>query len=265
MRKIYHIYIENFFLLNMIFLFSLFKITSVYLKCSVTHIRILKGAFLGAVGMCLLLMIPFGRYMKFILGYGVLNFFLIHYIFRSRNKKRVLQIAVTVMIAAITLGGCMVASCRLIKPQNTIQTGFLTLIEAMIICKVLCWIQKEKKTQIYPVRLFLGEKTWDAKGLFDTGNSLVEPISGKPVSVMDNSIIGQVRLPETGYRVIPYRSVGMANGIMDGYIFEKMEIDGPDGKIEVKQPVIAISKQALSTTGTYRMILHPKLFVESEE
>lgn len=258
----------------MIFLFSLFKITSVYLKCSVTHIKILKGALWGAAGMCLLLILPFGKYLKYIFGYGILNVFLIRYIFQGKNIfslkdrmawKRTLQIAVCVMVTAMLLGGSLVASKRILRLENTTQISIVTLMEGMLICKSLQWILKNKKQKIYSVKLFQGEKNWCVEGLFDTGNSLVEPISGKPVSVLQMTDSELELLPKTGYRIIPYRSVGTTNGLMDGYIFDKLEIAGPYGLIHIKYPIVAISKQPLSTTGTYRMILHPKLFVESEE
>ena len=263
----------------MIFLFSLFKITSVYLKCSVTHIRILKGAVLGAVVMCLLLVLPLPNCLKFVLGYGILNLFLIRYIFRGKffcgknplfikgkeDLKRTLQIAVTVMVVAMLLGGGLFVSGKIKKPETTMQISLITLAEGMVICIALRWSQKEKKQKIYSVRLIQGEHILCTDGLLDTGNSLVEPISKKPVSVVELSVVQGDFLPETGYRIIPFRSVGMENGLMDGYILERMEIDGPYGMICIERPVIAISKQPLSTNGTYRMILHPKLFVESEE
>ena len=53
--------------------------------------------------------------------------------------------------------------------------------------------------------------------LVDSGNTLTEPISGAPVSVLDARIFYRL-WPEglSGFRVIPYHSVGKKSGILKG-------------------------------------------------
>jgi len=264
-REIYHIYIENFFLLNMVFLLSAYEITSVYLRCTVTHLQILKGALLGAIGMCLILIIPIGGASRFFVGYLLLNVLLIKYIFGAgKSKNR--NLAMVTMVVSMLLGGALMLLKKLIRADSTLIMLAGTLFITFFVCRLLKMQQKKEDTNLCRATLFLGEKQWEVQALMDTGNSLFEPISGKPVSLVESGIWGH--LPEFSpntYRVIPFHSVGKENGLLPGYIFDKLEIETIQSRRTIVNPIIGISNQPLSSNETYQMILHPKLFMEREE
>lgn len=95
--------------------------------------------------------------------------------------------------------------------------------------------------------------------ILDTGNFLVEPISGKPVSVMEENYLAEY-LPksewENGFRLIPYRSIGRRHGMMRGLTFDCMEIRAGRRCVRVEQPVIGLVRGILPQEGSYQMLLH---------
>lgn len=122
---------------------------------------------------------------------------------------------------------------------------------------------KEKRrlsAQLYEVRLQLGELTLRVKGLLDTGNSLRDPISGKPVSILDKESVKQLPLTQEGLLLIPYRAVGTASGILYGFTADRMELVYDNERWEVLRPVIGIANEPVSARQEYGMLLSPLLF-----
>lgn len=79
-------------------------------------------------------------------------------------------------------------------------------------------------------------------GFIDSGNSLTEPVSGKPVVVVPLRVINEL-LPveeERGqrYTIIPFRSVGISHGVMEGYRMDSILVNGK----RIRSPVFAISE-----------------------
>lgn len=96
--------------------------------------------------------------------------------------------------------------------------------------------------------------------LVDTGNSLVEPISGKPVSLLDKNVFDSLFALEspTSFRAIPYHSVGKENGILQGFLLPKMEVEWEGIHREFQNVYIGVCPELFLQKGPYKMILNPK-------
>lgn len=106
-----------------------------------------------------------------------------------------------------------------------------------------------------PVELTLGDQTVRLTALRDTGNFLTDPVTGKPVLVVDAKIAGKLTglpLPALqnpvdtigtypGLRLIPYQTVG-GSGFMLGLKIPKAKVGGKQGSV-----LVAFSPQILST------------------
>lgn len=117
------------------------------------------------------------------------------------------------------------------------------------------------RRNIYEVRLNENGEEIAVKALFDTGNALCDPLSGRPVSVMEDS--GKVRewmarYPQK-YRAIPYRSVGNEHGILEGIVIDELVIKKEDGQVVRKGTVVALYGGKLSKNGDFKMILNHSL------
>ena len=82
-----------------------------------------------------------------------------------------------------------------------------------------------------------GEKIWQGRGLIDTGNSLKEPISGRPVHIVSSDVANAVTAGNAGYMAIPYRSMGNPCGILNGYRVDEITA----GTVKRKGAVIAVN------------------------
>lgn len=99
------------------------------------------------------------------------------------------------------------------------------------------------------------------KALFDTGNFLIDPISGKPVSVVEETDITRrwLEMYPQKYKIIPYQSVGRAHGILEGIVVDELMIQKEREQVVKKGAVIALYKGKLSKDGAFQMILNRSL------
>lgn len=116
----------------------------------------------------------------------------------------------------------------------------------------------------YQVRLFLNEKSKEFTAMADSGNRLVEPVTGKPVSIIAVADAKEFLGEKVGVLMIPYRAVGTKNGMLPGVIFDRMEVMSEEhGSIWIERPIVAISKEPLFFGKDFTMIL-PECLVSGE-
>lgn len=142
--------------------------------------------------------------------------------------------------------------------------------------------------EFYEVKLYYNEKTATIKALLDTGNELYDPLYQKPVLVMEfhemetlltKQVYGQLQeeiaackedgvmsMPSLslremlpGLHVVPFTSVGKANGKLVALIIDKVLIRGEKEEVEREKVVVALSDDKLSVENRYQMILHKDL------
>lgn len=114
---------------------------------------------------------------------------------------------------------------------------------------------------IYEVVLTENGESIELKALFDTGNLLTDPVSGKPVSVVEETdFLRQwlAKYPQK-YKVIPYHSIGNEHGILEGMVLDELMIQKKNEKKVEKDTIIALYAGRLSKDGTFQMILNHDL------
>ena len=129
--------------------------------------------------------------------------------------------------------------------------------------------------ELVPVRLRLGERTVALTALVDTGNTLTDPVSGRPVVVAEGERAGPLFPREhrpgpedladpaaalarlgTGewrgrFRLLPYRSVGVDRGLLLCVRLDALELDG-----QGRGPaLVALSPNPVSDGGGYQALI----------
>ena len=149
-------------------------------------------------------------------------------------------------------------------------TAATVMVGAYICVRIGAWCIKKgkasEKRNIYKVVISsAGDKTI-LKALLDTGNSLVEPISKKPVCIMEEEFLAHITLENPLFlRAIPYRSVGCEQGTLYGVEIPELKIFCENTCYTAKNVICAGAPHKLSTKGMYQMILHPALLNEENK
>ncbi len=124
-----------------------------------------------------------------------------------------------------------------------------------------------------PATIWFGSKNITVTALCDTGCSLSDPTSGYPAMIISPEC-GKKLLPKsffeslsTGgiipqnfknrYRIIPFSTIDNKNGIMHGFIPDKVCIQGN----EISKTVIAVSKTVFNKDADFSAILNPELLI----
>lgn len=267
MNSIYIINVEKLFLIN--FVMNMYFQTLVLrsMKRTATRFRVICISGAGAGLFCFLLLIPgIPVIIRRFMGPVIIQMVMAAAVFRAKDICILLRCSGYMFIYAFAFGGIMKFLFQSVPFLHSRQEESWVVLGTGIVgyYALSWWIEQMKRVRnnhYYEVRLLGYGNEITLKALSDTGNSLKEPISGKPVSIVEEGLLEQltdIKLPER-FRVIPYHSVGRNNGIMEGYEIPEMIIEGDKENIRYKKVIVGISKTRLSSNGKYQMILHPDL------
>ncbi|MBQ8540696.1 MAG: sigma-E processing peptidase SpoIIGA [Clostridia bacterium] len=113
-----------------------------------------------------------------------------------------------------------------------------------------------------------GTKT-ETTAIIDTGNSLFDPITGAPVIVCERGELETIvpqgealmeKMCEAGLKVrlIPFSSIGKADGLMPAFLPDMVKIDGR----EAKGCLIGVTESRLCKENEYHALLNPAMLVK---
>jgi len=254
----YEFYIDIFFLENMIMDLALLLLTGRILKCRIMWRRLLPGSFFGALGACMLILVPTGHVVLiFAFGYVILSFGMVKITFAALQKKTLIKGVMLLYGMAFLSGGIF----QTLFSQITLPVIFLGMLSVLFLTLLLKGYQslKYKTQEVYDVTIALHGRCKRVKGLRDTGNHLKEPVTGKPVSIIGYDSIKELLDKDVKMFYIPYHSIGKSSGILPGMTLDYISIERENGSQKIEHPVIAVSKEAVNYKGSYQIILNPCL------
>lgn len=175
---------------------------------------------------------------------------------------------------------------------SNLQMGYIILafLGIIPITVLLVWLRKWYlgfRKEIYEIELIYGEKRTKTKGMLDTGNCLFDPVSHKPVIIVEKHVMEQIipsecssllQINETlniqsesaasqekldqyllRFHLIPYRSIGKEMGVMPGIVIDRIQIMVGEEICCQERVTAAICNHTLSSGGEYQVILHKGL------
>lgn len=118
------------------------------------------------------------------------------------------------------------------------------------------------RERIYDVLISLRGKEIKIKALLDTGNSLIEPTTGKKVTIVEKRIMRKFNdLHIDKIFIIPYKSLGKEDGVLYGIEVDSLTIKYEKYRKIHDKAIIAIYSGDLSKDGRYNAILHSESLV----
>lgn len=262
----YEIYVDSLFLVNFVMNLYVLLLVNGSVYRTATRLRLIAGAAVGAF----VYLIPF-----FLEGNVGLNTtacmmlgtcLMIFTAFSIHSMKTFWLLLERLIIMSFVIGGGMVVLVKRIPfIGHNMQSIFGVMGVGAIISLLIAHFQERKFKKIPICRITLTGKDGKMKiaALIDSGNSLVEPISGKPVSVVDRTVFqGLWKEPPELYRVIPYHTIGKKRGMLKGYLIPEIQIELDDGVKICKDVYIAVSEESITGEGVskpVKMIVNPVL------
>lgn len=305
----YVVYIDVLFLVNFFMDFIILTATGKMLRIRTKLLRRILGAMLGATCYCITLCLPWeSRKWGSITVWLIAAVMMGSLVFSLRRGKELFRFLVVFHAAAFFLGGTVTTLYyhtrlgyylrKAVKGDAYAQTmtGLFTAIVILscIFGKIAaaCMRQRQRERNLYyEVELYFGNRNKRVTALLDTGNHLKEPISHKPVILMDMTLAGELLEEETveavrtfyrtgdfyttenmgemgtdisKIRLIPYHSIGKSRGLLAALPMDSLKIQMEQGNMKLTDVWTALSEEPVAAKGRYQVILNAELVEQGE-
>ena len=223
------IYLDLVMILNFFFDFILLLSVSILLRRNANIYKLLLGSFLGGLSI-LFLFINISSIQLFIYKV-IISIVMVLISFGYKSIKYTFKNLLYLYTASIILGGFLYflniefsyKQTGLIFINNGLSINVIFLI---IFCPFIIYIYvkqglwlKSNYSNYYKVSLYIKDKIYNLNAFLDTGNNLVEPITKKPVILIDKKINCD------NFFYIPYKTI-TNNGLIKCIKVDKIEING---------------------------------------
>lgn len=277
------VYIDLIFFANFVMDYVLLRLTGYFLRCSASRKRSAAGALIGSVSACLLLYLPTDSFLPVtILIHSISAVWMVKTGCQIKSKGHLVKAIVALYLTAFLCGGfwdVMLTEKELALKEFLLIAGCSYLIFSGIAAGYEYY--RMKKANIYPITLGFGGKVFSCEGLYDTGNLLTDPSTGRPVSItelhrlmplLSETIVDKLKhiqdkpgeledmtLRKLCPRFLTYETVGTSKGILLAVTLEDLCIHTPGEEIHVPHPVLAMSLEPSALGKEYQVILNSNL------
>lgn len=267
------VYLDEFFLINFIMDLLVLLIVKLITSDTKSVCRTVMAAILGGLYACVILVldIDYGI-VESLFTYVVMSVLLTVIAFGSKNVKALTEKLALLFMAVFLMSGVINLAYERGWIKGLWSMTVVTVLAVIIVFFLLRYRKncRESKENIVMVYIYNRGKSVTVSALIDTGNSLKEPITGKPVAIVTKDNALKIKAENTGIFAIPYRSVGEENGILNGFMADYMKIQRNTTEkykktIVVNKPIIAEYDGKLTGDDSYCMLLSPQIVREGEK
>lgn len=264
--RIYEVYIDVFLAQNVLMDMQLLILTLLLLRERILFPRLAAASLAGGVGAVMILMSGIKYSITYVLSVLALNAVMILICVRRPTRGgmtfRKLVMGIIYLHGMVFAYGKLAECAGRLVGQRIAQI-MVTGVIAGIVVFILAYRRLAETKRIYEVTMTQEGENVACRALFDTGNLLTDPVSGKPVSVVEETDIMRAWLEKypQKYKVIPYQSVGEEHGILEGIVVDELVIRREKEQVVKRGAVVAFYKGRLSRDGDFQMILNHSLIM----
>ncbi|MBC9783259.1 sigma-E processing peptidase SpoIIGA [Heliobacterium chlorum] len=260
------IYWDILWIINFMMDAILLSITGAVLRLPIRPLRLALAAFLGATLSLAFLWYSAGIVLTWVMKL-LLGGLMVKTAFSLQGWRKTLQAWSIFYLSAWVAGGILYS----LAPSETGIGTFwflLLLAAALTAAGMLLWRQaRQKGAWQAELTVHMPGGVSTIRALIDSGNRLVDPLTGAPVIVVEqdsldpflpdgwkeNSIASESPLSP---RFIPYKSIGNPDGLILGFRPLRVELRSAEGrKMECTGALIGITRQKLDPSGQYRALV----------
>lgn len=279
--RVYIVYLDVFFMINFIMDYMIILITSRIAKVKKKRIRQLAGAGCGALYSVIVIKPLTNHLFKITLVNILIAAVMVLISFGFTSTSVYIKNVFLLFVVSFTMSGIINYlyystvigkyvrnvlsgnSNKVVNARKFILVSVLAYILLSAIVRIIFSVRKDMELY-YDVKITFRGKSVVVRGLYDTGNGLTEPVSGKMVHIAEYKILkplleGDEKAKENIY-VIPFHSIGEEDGIMYGIRMDEMVVLVDDEPKFLYNPIIGIYTGNVSKRGNYSVILNRETF-----
>ncbi len=297
------IYADLLFFENLLANCFILKLASLLSGCSLKVFKTVLAASLGALYAVFAVALPHSAMLTSPLTKIACSALMALIAFKARSTPEFLRRWGMMLLAAFVLAGCTYALSSVmeggviaygglmyISPQGTLKAFLFSSGLCIVLVRPIGRILSGKALRegsIVPVHLRIGEKSVRFNALIDTGNSLIDPLTGYPVMVVEAESVKEVLPPEVYSSVIsnniglytqmggkedlgwlkrvhliPFKSIGRENGMLTGFRPDQLHVVKEGAFKEINDVVVGICGIKLSNSSKYSALLGPAMLTK---
>lgn len=261
---VYELYVDSLFLVNFVMNLYLLILVNRSALRTATRRGMVSGACVGALIYLLPFCLEMPAWLKWPLAFMIGTGLMIGIAFRPGSLRAFGTMIRQMFRYSFLMGGLLLFVGSALPALQRFLTEICGVLGVGALGFLLMgyWQEADNRRRscgACTAVLVNGETRVRVSALLDSGNSLREPISGKPVSVIDSRLYHtlweETQMP---YRAIPYRSIGRQNGILRGYLLPRLELE-LDG---VTKCFCDVYLAVCEEEGCAELILNPAILEE---
>ena len=276
------VYIDIVFVTNLLMDYILLHAVGTYLSCCKSRKRTFAGAAVGALFSCLILYVHMDEILTVaILLHGGCACCMAFLAYGLNQKGLLAKAILSLYLTAFLAGGFWDI---LVRGRKIGFLIFLLFSAGTYFCLMflsyLSQVMNVKKKNLYPIALLYQGRVQSSYGLYDTGNLLTDPISGKPVSVMAPEFLSELLPGSLAEKVThlkenpgelestelaglhPHflicRTVGGERMLL-AVTLEDLIIHTPKEVVHIESPVLVLPEEPSTLGKEYQVLLNAKL------
>ncbi len=268
----YQVYLDSFLIQEIIINFFVLKLCKMYLLCTATTKRLLLAALFAGIYQVILLFVPFMHnrflfYLQVLCLYSIGSYWVISIAFPKdtffvKLKRMSIYLIILFIMGGIITGflpRCTFYQASRIKPIWLGIFGGCAYLILYIFCR-----KRIQNTFYGRLKLEHGTVSLEGKYFLDSGNGLIESISGKSVLIAAKEWFGPILEQDTiMQRPVIYKSVGKSRGVMNAYCIDKLVIYEQVHTYTYEKVWVGVCDEALLENERCQVIL-PLIYGQKE-
>lgn len=197
-------------------------------------------------------------------------------VFGFKGAKKFFQTIILFYIISFAMGGVTIGALYLfnytgITSNTAVYMGGITYMNITLgillfylLASYFYQIIKVKRSEqrvFVKTKICIEGHEWEYNSLIDSGNFLKDPMSERPVIVIEEeaakTIIHSIKDKNKRYCLIPFQTVGVKTGFMEGYRLDRLIVDN----MYIDKAIMAIYKGAFYKKNgqKYQILLHQEM------
>lgn len=283
------VYIDVLFIVNFIVNILILEGTSLIMREETKAYKTLMAAGVGALYAVAIFFVDIGTLQGSVLKLLV-SVVIVFIGFPYKSGKVFLKILGSFYLVSLIFGGGVIAILSMtnlgmkmgaIYSNGAVYVSLpwqILILSSAVTYFLIAFFSRVRRKNIQKAKIerkltiYVQNKKIDVAAIIDTGNTLCEPISGSPVIVCEygliesilpkgeESILEKMVKAKLKIRMIPFSAVGNENGMMIGFLPDRIEVDN----CEAKRCVVGICENKLSADCAYHALLNPMVMVNTK-
>ncbi|WP_343210006.1 sigma-E processing peptidase SpoIIGA [Anaerolentibacter hominis] len=262
------IYIDVFFFLNAIMDLLILGLVNEMMHPRGRWRRILPAALFGALAACLDLIFTLPVLLRIILLYGVTDVVMVLLAWGYPGPRRLVRSCILLYAVSWLTAGAFSFLYQRLNKTFWLSVGMTGIILFLFLRQFLQERKEEKGC--FRVEITFQGRSVSTTGLLDTGNSLKDPTTGKPVAVAESAVMKELLCKDVldyvdRVRMIPYHSVGKQGGLLTGIVVDTLTVFTETARFDNEKVVVGLYDGFLSGKNRYHLLIQEDFIMEVDK